>query len=1011
MPGILGIPTARISDLFVRQRVLQQVQYDLSELFRLEQQLSTGHQYELPGEAPIASLRAISLQRLLERKEQAKSNLSISQSYLSATDTAMSGISGLITEVRGVALGVVGTVVTDEQRSAAVNQINNAIQQLVYAGNQKFRGRYLFAGSTSSAQAFQTLDNNVVAYLGNEDPLRSHSDVNLLTATNVTGSTAFGAISEPVRGLVDLNPILTYDTRLADLRGGEGIRPGSIVISDGSHSSIIDLSTAETIGDVARLIRANPPETRTIDVEITGTGLKIQLDPAPGDLSIREFGGGTTAYELGILTKIGVGNDQIEGTNLDPILRKTTRLDDVLGTRARAVIRSAGADNDLIIEAHVRGETDVQEDLLNGAEISFVDDATMGNEWITYTASQDPATPPTIEVHVEEGATQARHVITAINDAHAAGALPFTARMDSLDGQNGGQGLISATAAGETSGGGGIEFDRDSGLQIVHGDTTYTIDLATAETIDDVLNALNGAGAGLLAEINQTATGIDVRSRLSGVDFAIGENGGSTATHLGLRTFTEATRLADLNYGRGVTDHQGAGVTASATYEAGGAHNDLIIRAREDGTAWNDFSIEFVDLNLPPPSEAVTYDPVAKTITFEIDPLSTTAGDIVELFQATPGLRDDFEIELPEDQGVPNEGTGLVPLGSVSTAGGFTTEDFRITRADGVTFEIEINGAETIGDVIERINTHAENTPLPTGDPALVARLAAVGNGIELVDNSIGAGPLTVAGTRSNTTAVQLGLIPAGQESSTATSPGAIAIGVWDDGSDINNELQIAATSASSYYNGVTLNVHDDGGGVGNVPKLDFNPVTRILDIEIEDGITTANDVIAELANTPAVAALFTITNDGISNGTGSLDTVADFDWQSVSLSGGEPEILTGVDVHPLETEGIFTALLQLQQGLEANDQGAIERAMEMLDASVLQVNFTRAELGNRQQGLDVVHDRLESEEVELRQALSLEYDADFVEVVSNLTARQAALEAGLMATARMLQLTLLNYL
>src|SRR3990172_928831 len=236
MTSISGIPTTRVSDLFVRQRVLAQVQYDLRELFRLENQLSTGHQFELPSDEPVASLRIISLQSLLERKAQVKANLATSQSYLTATDGAVSRVSSLIAEIRGIAIGAVETF---GDRAAATEHVQEAIRQLINTVNQKFRDRYLFAGSTNSAQPFRALENNVVQYFGNEELLRSYSDVDVLSATNLTGSTAFWAISEPVRGSVDLRPILTYSTRLADLRGGEGIRRGSIAISDGSHTSIV----------------------------------------------------------------------------------------------------------------------------------------------------------------------------------------------------------------------------------------------------------------------------------------------------------------------------------------------------------------------------------------------------------------------------------------------------------------------------------------------------------------------------------------------------------------------------------------------------------------------------------------------------------------------------------------------------------------------------------------------------------------------------------------------------
>ncbi len=772
MTNIIGIPATRISDLFVRQRLMEQVQQAQKELFRAEMQVSTGRRFQLPSEEPTAALRAMSLQRLLERKEQVRTNLSTNQSYLSATDTAMSRISNLVAEMRGVAVGAVDTVLSQQQRLAAALQVQEAIRQLVDAGNQQFRGRYLFAGSTTYVRPFRFTEEGIVEYLGNEKQLLSYSDIDLLFETNLDGSTVFGAISEPVRGSVDLDPGLTDSTRLADLRGGEGIDPGAISLSDGTNTSIIDLTGAETIGDAADLIRANPPPGRTVDVQITATGLVIQLDAAGGgSLFIREVGDGTTARDLGILSETGVAGPVV-GADLDPILRTTTRLVDIFG-------------------------------------------------------------------------------------------------------------------------GAGAGLDLASGLQIRNGSQTYTIDLSTAETVEDLLNLINGSEAGVIAHISEDLTAIDVRSRFSGADFAIGENGGTTATQLGLRTFTDQTRLEDLNFGRGVEDYQGGGNGAFATYGSEMDRSALVLRAKNVGIAWNGFVVDFVDSGGPPGSETLSYDPAAKTITFAIVPGSTTANDLIDLFNVTPGVTNDFEIELAAGDGWPNDGTGLVPLGSATTGGGYSAgADFQITRADGVALEVDITGAETIGEVIDRINTHADNTPLPAGGPGLVARLAVVGNGIELVDNTAGAGSLTVSRLGENLTAIDLGLVPEGQQSSTAGSP-----------------------------------------------------------------------------------------------------------------------VLSGADVRPYETEGIFTALLRLQSALEANDLWTIERSIEILDEQVLRMNFARAELGARQQGLDVMQLRLDDEEVELRQALSLDHDADLAEAISNLTARQVALEASLRTIGELSRITLLDFL
>ena len=70
-----------------------------------------------------------------------------------------------------------------------------------------------------------------------------------------------------------------------------------------------------------------------------------------------------------------------------------------------------------------------------------------------------------------------------------------------------------------------------------------------------------------------------------------------------------------------------------------------------------------------------------------------------------------------------------------------------------------------------------------------------------------------------------------------------------------------------------------------------------------------------------------------------------------------------------------------------------------------------RAEMGARQQGLDALQLRLDEEDVELQTVLSLQRDVDIVEVMSVLTARQVALQAGLQSTARIFSLSLLDYL
>lgn len=767
--AITGIPSTRISEQFVGQRLLSQLQTDQLALFRTQQQISTGRRILRPSDDAPAALRAQSLQTLLEQKLQVQKNLDTNLSFLDASDSALSAVSGQLADIRGTALSVSDSFSSDVQRQSAAREVDEAVRQLVNSGNQQFRDRYLFGGSQTTAAPFELVDG-FVRYNGNEGELRSYSDIDVLFESTISGNLVFGALSEPVRGAADLNPAITSETKLSSLRGGLGMKLGAIQISDGTQTRQIDFAGAETVGDVIEMIEAHPPAGRAVTVRLSGNGLNIELDAAGGgNLTITEVGQGTTAAQLGIYEPIGVLTGPLVGVDLNPAVTKTSQINELFGNRAEAVIASAGTGNDLIVSAVDRGTA------LNGVAVSFVDGgmAAAGNETAVY-----DSTAGTLTVTIAAGVSTASQVVDAINGNGAISNL-FAARLDDKEAGNSGAEPVSVLATGSLAGGSGTEFDRDSGFQIENGGQSYTIDLSGASTIEDVLNTINASGASVLASINATGNGIDIRSRLSGADFGIGENGGTTATQLGIRSFKADTKLSSLNFGRGVV--------------AGNA------------------------------------------------------------------------------------------------------ADFRITRADGAQLDIDVSGAKTIQDVLDRINNHADNLDPAT---AVTARLATFGNGIELTTaDTVGATPLQVSRANFSEAAIHLGLIPVGSDSS--------------------------------------------------------DPATVV---------------------------------------------------------GGQPTIV-GRDVNLQEVEGVFTSLIKLSNALTENNLNEVSRNIAQLDAAQLQVNFARADIGARSQSLEVQQTRLDSEQVELRESLSKEIDVDLAEAISEFTARQAALQASLQATALITQLTLIDYL
>ncbi len=981
--AIAGIPSTRISDVFVQQRMLSQLRFDQAELYRVQQQLSTGLRIQVPSDDPPAALRAISLQRLLEQKQQVQANLRTTQSFLSATDTAVSEVSGILADVRGAVISVADTITSLEAKQAVAQQIDAAIGQLLDTGNQRFRDRYLFAGSLSNLRPFEDLGYGIL-YRGNEQDLLSYTDTDILTPANITGAEIFGALSQEVRGTADLDPVLTPQTLLDDLRSGRGITPGSILVSDGTNSSIVDISGARTIGDVARLLEANPPAGNQISAYVTPKGLVVQA--ASGNLTIQDVAGGTTAAELGIHTDVGVGTAPLVGEDLDPVLRLTTRLDDLLGIRAWARLNIGTPNGRIVIEANSPGEQ------FNGYTINIVGGGTAGAETVTY----DTATK-TITIQIEENISTAQTVVAAFNASAA--AADFTAR---LDFGNDGTGLMSLGSA-VTEQGAGEALDRTSGLQIYNGDQVQTITFAEAETVEDLLNILNGSPANVLAQINQSRNGIDIRSRVSGTDFTIGENGGNTATQLGVRSFTGQTRLEDLNYGRGVITADGpdfiirrkdgteleidltAGQQAWLELDPSGADNGLIFRVKQPGEEGNQYRLRIEDSG-PGGGDSVFLD--GNTLVYRVDVgAGFSAQDAIDLLAADSTLSAQFEAVLDTRNDPGNTGTGnLTPLGPVAFGGGR-------------------GPAQTVQDVLDLINYHPDNLP---GDRRVVARLAQFGNGIELVDDYAGGSEtLTVLAVPGSQAAEDLGLLGFQQTQDEAQSA-AQAASVLLDGAGGHDAVRITSRTLGEGANNFLLEVVD--GGAGSSSTVSFDGVTLRVKADLAAGLT-ANDLVDLVNNDPTVSQLFQAELD-LSADPGNLgtDTIA-ATAVPLAFSGGQSEVLTGSDPNPLEARGVFAALIRLRDALLADDLRGIQRGVEILDEAIRGMNFARAELGARQQGLDLLQQRLETEQIDLQASLSLEVDVDITEAVIQLNSRTAALQAALRVAGRTSRLTLLDFL
>ncbi len=494
--AIIPVNVARVSQNLRVFNILQTSRNNQVGLFQVQNQLATGLRFLTASEDPVAATRVNLFDRKLEQIAQIEKNLDAANSTFTTVETTMIEAIDLLTDAHNITLEAVSDTTSADGRASLAGAVERIIDQLISVGNRQHLDAFLFAGHDTRRPPFEFRGTGGIGFYGDMNTAETIIDSNFaVDSFTVSGIDFFNAVSGAVNGTVDLDPVLTSETRVVDLRGttGTGVQLGSLLVTDGAGQRVIDLTPADTVGDMVDILNENLPTG--VSAVLGPVGLQIVGVGSGGPVTVTESAGSNTARDLGLLTGMTVGTSVAPPFDLDPVVTPRTEIADLQA-----------------------------------------------------------------------------NVLARLSDG-------LTLR---------------------------------SGLQNV------TLDFSNAETVEDMLNVFNASDLGVLAQIAPDGRSIEVRSRVSGVNFAIEEAGGTLATALGVRSMNGGTTLADLNDRRGVT---------------------------------------------------------------------TVPGD-----------------------------------------------DIRIVTADGTTVDIDVDGAETLADVIARFNA--------AGSGAITAGFAANGNGLMITDNTTGTGTL-----------------------------------------------------------------------------------------------------------------------------------------------------------------------------------------------------------------------------------------------------------------------------
>lgn len=318
---------------------------------------------------------------------------------------------------------------------------------------------------------------------------------------------------------------------LATLNGGRGVDRGQIRITDRSGTSgVIDLRYAKTTTDVIDAI--NNQTSVNVRAELDGDRIKLVdgTGQTAANLRVQNVGSDTTATDLG-LSNINVAADQANGNDVY-YLSRGTRLSELnngngvnfnSSTEAFSIALADGGTAVSVDLGTARSLGDVL-DKINAADPSRVRAQVSasgdGLEIIDLTSGSG-----TFAVTNGTGSTAATDLgIAGTGSGGTLSGSRIAAGLDTvlLSKLNGGKGLGQL---------GNLVLTDRSG-------NSATIDLSAAQTLDEVLEAINSAsGISIEAKVGATGGGLELIDRSGGSgDLVVGDgsDGLETATKLKL---------------------------------------------------------------------------------------------------------------------------------------------------------------------------------------------------------------------------------------------------------------------------------------------------------------------------------------------------------------------------------------------------------------------------------------------------------------------------------------------
>lgn len=257
----------RVTDRLLFDGLTKNLQRNSSELFRLQNIVSTGKKINKPSDDPVSLSKILEYDELISRSDQYTENINHAIGFLGVSDSALSGVGDILIRAKELAVAQSNDTMNADDRKSASIEVQNLFEEAVQLANTKLGDRYIFAGYKTQTEPFSTAG----AYSGDSGEIMVEVGPGVTIKTNLPGDALFKGAG----GGIDIFTLLNDLKTNLENNDGDLIR-GSLDSFDTANDTILNGR-----GDIgARLNRLDSTLSNTEDLKLEIINLKSGLEDA-----------------------------------------------------------------------------------------------------------------------------------------------------------------------------------------------------------------------------------------------------------------------------------------------------------------------------------------------------------------------------------------------------------------------------------------------------------------------------------------------------------------------------------------------------------------------------------------------------------------------------------------------------------------------------------------------------------------------------------------------------------